>query len=446
MSFQPVRCVAAWFVASSCMAVACSDDRPAPPGSGGSCSACADASAGGASSDAGGSAATPSGGDAGASGGAQGGTGGAAGNAASAGAAGTSAVPECGNGVREEGEACDGSDFGDLSCASYGFSDGELSCDACAASASACSGTELCSDGADNDGDGNADCDDGDCGEECVDFCTSPTPLANGVFTTGAIDGQLAPNASSCSPGPETGQLVFAYDAPLSGVAELFLEGASSELTLSARTTCGESATELACVDSGNGTLDRLLTVAVTQGELVYVIVESPDRDVPSTFSLIASAREVVCGDGYADLAEECDDGNFEDSDGCSNACAFQPDEEEPNATLQTANSYAPPEFFGAIASADDVDVISVSLSAGQHLVVETFDLGDGACARLELDDWIDVLDGAGNVIESDDDDGIGFCAALVTSPLGAGTHYVRVRASGAAQSFFYRLQIRVEG
>jgi cysteine-rich repeat protein len=188
-----------------------------------------------------------------------------------------------------------------------------------------------------------------------------------------------------------------------------------------------------------------LLTVPVDQGETVYVVVESPNRDVVSAFQLMAVAHEVVCGDGYVDLNEECDDGNAVSDDGCSDTCVFLSDETEPNATIQAADVYLEPVFFGEIASASDVDVVAIDVGAGQKLIAETFDLGDGACGRHELDDLIEVLDSSGSPIASDDDGGIGFCAALVTDALGAGTYYVRVRASGVAESFLYRLSVRLE-
>ncbi len=40
-----------------------------------------------------------------------------------------SATAECGNGIRETGEACDGPDFGGFTCASIGYASGTLSCE-----------------------------------------------------------------------------------------------------------------------------------------------------------------------------------------------------------------------------------------------------------------------------------------------------------------------------
>ena len=48
-------------------------------------------------------------------------------------------VPECGDGVIEGDEQCEGTDFGGKSCSSYGYSRGSLSCNSCRISKSGCS-------------------------------------------------------------------------------------------------------------------------------------------------------------------------------------------------------------------------------------------------------------------------------------------------------------------
>lgn len=419
------------FAALLALTFACGEARPGPT-VGTPCESCADAAAGSGNSGGSASGAAGSVSDAGLAGA----------GGADAGDAGTFPSAECGNGVQEGEEECDGSDFGGLSCASFGYSEGVLGCNACSADVRACSGTEVCSDGADNDGDGSADCADADCAAACEDFCSAPTPLLEAQTAVGQIAGQNAIASSSCGPSGDSARVVFAYTPAYTGVAEAFLSGATAPLALSAHDSCGPSASELDCSNGVGGSSERFLTLAVTQGVPLYLVVESAGSDLPSSFQLVAASREVACGDGYADLAEECDDGNFSDSDGCSNSCVFQPDEVEPNDSPQEANAFVPPDFFGAIDGADDDDLVSISISAGQRLSAETLDLGDGACARLELDSWVDVLDSFGTVIASNDDGGTGFCAALVTEPLNAGTHYVRLRASGAATSFQYRLRL----
>jgi hypothetical protein len=72
--------------------------------------------------------------------------------------------PVCGDGVRSGGEACDGVFLAGVDCVSLGAGTGDLSCgDDCAFDTAACAEPEVCDDGADNDGDGGADCEDRDC-------------------------------------------------------------------------------------------------------------------------------------------------------------------------------------------------------------------------------------------------------------------------------------------
>jgi hypothetical protein len=61
----------------------------------------------------------------------------------------TQSGPVCGDGVIDDGEACDGDAFGDATCVSEGFVGGELSCDdTCKIDTSACVGELMCNDAA----------------------------------------------------------------------------------------------------------------------------------------------------------------------------------------------------------------------------------------------------------------------------------------------------------
>ncbi len=100
--------------------------------------------------------------------------------------------PECGNGILEYGEECDGEDLDGESCESMGFEDGDLHCsDSCTFDTSECTGeTVLCGDGIIDEGE---DCDGDNLGEEncrtqgfdggtltCDDTCS--------FDTTGCVD------------------------------------------------------------------------------------------------------------------------------------------------------------------------------------------------------------------------------------------------------------------
>ena len=93
------------------------------------------------------------------------------------GSGGNEITPQCGNGITEAGEECDGESNCGTSCTLLDVS----------------SGVETnCSDGVDNDGDGAADCDDTDCSADAA--------CADG---DGGEDGETACTGDDCDSGSD---------------------------------------------------------------------------------------------------------------------------------------------------------------------------------------------------------------------------------------------------
>lgn len=431
------------------------DERPAY-GVGGTAGASGSAgSDGGGASGQGGSAGT--GGSSGASGssgsGGNSGSAGTSGSSGSAGSAGSAsdAAPDvvsvCGDGVAEADEACDGADLRDQNCVSFGFDQGTLACADCNIDTRGCSGDERCSDGRDNDGDFRVDCNDSDCTTDCASSCSAPTLLsdpAQGI--SGVTNGHASELTPSClQSGLTSGrELVYRITAAHTGVLETIVTSSGPDFNVSVRGTCGSAPSELGCVDrsAGAGGTERL-RVAVTQGEQVFIIVDGSGSSEAGAFVLSAASRAVVCGDGNRDLDEECDDGAKVSGDGCSSTCHLEANETEPNGTVIQADAYDATPFFASISPAGDVDVFAVTVTKpNTKLTAETFDLGDGACAKLLMDTFVEILDTNGStVLASNDDVLTNFCSSASKDGLPVGKYYVRVRGVEGS-TFPYALSV----
>ncbi|MDI1451801.1 hypothetical protein [Polyangium sp. 6x1] len=247
-----------------------------------------------------------------------GGTGGAggAGGASSSSSSGGGGNPNCGNGVIDPGEQCDGAEFGGKTCASIGLGSGSLLCNPhCGIVASGCVPKELCGDYKDNDQDGLTDCTDDTCFMEavCLDSCFAPKSLVVPGWINADTSGRPNLESASCSSvsGPEA---IFEVVIPENGTFVATMNSFSSDLSLSIRTTCGDSASEIACNNDGNpnsGNADRVV-MEVVQGQKLYVVVDGAAGDT-GFFDLNVDMPqpESFCSDFWDDDVDgyiDCDD------------------------------------------------------------------------------------------------------------------------------------------
>jgi cysteine-rich repeat protein len=434
-----------------------------PSGTGGSSGSAGSGTGGSAGSAAGGSA-----GSSGGSGGATGGSGGSAGSAAggsagsgaaagasgSGGSAGTDggagsggtggsagASSQCGNGVLEFGEQCDGTDLGGKTCTGLGFDSGTLACKNCSLDVSSCVGKEDCFDGVDHDGDHAIDCADSDCTAVCADPCGTAITLADPADVTGNTTGHATVAAPSCArSGSQAPAIAYKFTATQTGMLDVLL-ASSQALVASVRTTCSDAGSESYCGETSQ------TSAPINQGDTVYIVVAGRNTTDAGKFELAVRSRVPACGDGVLDSGEECDDGGKVDGDGCSATCTVESDETDPNDDSTNASPYADP-FHGQITPAGDVDYVKVDVTtAGASLTADIYDYGDGACYKNLLDSYIEILGTDGTtVLASDDDGGSGLCSHAVASNLAAGTYYVMVKASdsGFTPTFPYVLHVSV--
>lgn len=215
---------------------------------------------------------------------------------------------------------------------------------------------EACDDGNTNAGDG--------CDASCALESNPPNTCATArelVFTetgpgsfaavassstlqlTGNQDfGSSATNAGICSaPGPDA---YFKIVAPAAGVLRVRAHSDAFDAVLGLRSTCSLNTRPLACANGGGVGSEELLVRSVQANEELFVIVDSPSFPAyaycgtPTSgaawcdslvarglFDLDVQLAPPTCGDGlYTGGAEQCDDGNLIDGDGCSATCTSE--------------------------------------------------------------------------------------------------------------------------
>lgn len=221
---------------------------------------------------------------------------------------------ECGNGVAEPGEACDGDDHGGKTCLDYGFAGGALGCnEACHAIGKDCTVFESCADDKDNDRDALVDCDDAECVEAaaCTDPC-SISILTDGHENVQFLDvvGNSTALVSTCS---EPGDRVSVVKVVPAAVGDLRLR--SNRSNIAVRTDCADPAMEIACEvpTMGPSTPNTGIRLYhVIPGEVYWVLVHSAEGEDPSLYIDMLDS-EMICDDGIDDDYDgliDCDDGD----------------------------------------------------------------------------------------------------------------------------------------
>jgi hypothetical protein len=335
----------------------------------------------------------------------------------------TDAPEDCGNGVLDAGEACDGAALNGQTCAGLGHDGGTLACTA------ACTFDESgCTDDPDDCGNGVLDA-----GEQCDGAALNGQTCA-GLGHDGGTLGCTAActfDESGCTDAPEdcgNGVLDAGEDcdgAELNGQTCAGLGHDGGTLDCTAACTFDESGCTDVPEDCGNGVLDAgeqcdgaelngqtCAGLGHDGGTLACTAActfdESGCTDAPDD-----------CGNGVLDAGEACDGAELNGQTceglgydggtlGCTAACAFDTsactgtppcadDAYEPNDDQATAAALAAGTYALVLCNADggEEDWFALTLLAGQVLVVTAdFEHDD-----LDID--LDLLDGAGVELDS---------------------------------------------
>jgi cysteine-rich repeat protein len=167
---------------------------------------------------------------------------------------------------------------------------------------------------------------------------------------------------------------------------------------------------------------------ALAAGRYFIRVQEDGDNATIPAYEIRASMELAACGNNILELAatEQCDDGNTNNGDGCSEVCRL---EAEGTASAPGA------VFSGDISPAGDVDLYSVTVTQGQFLRAELSN-GAGGCPG---DTVLELISTDGNTtLGTDDNDGPGSCSLInpltdsFAANMAAGTYFLRVRAFNA--------------
>lgn len=149
---------------------------------------------------------------------------------------------------------------GDGTCAS------NENCDSCAPDCGAC----VCGNAACN---ANEDCDacPADC--SCVS-CASATDVAIGAQAAISISGAVDSIDGTCAPGPDPERVLRVTQGAAEGFVRVRVEASGFLLALSARRTCEDAATEIACVRQASLDDQVELQVFVPANAAHYFVIE----------------------------------------------------------------------------------------------------------------------------------------------------------------------------
>ncbi len=190
--------------------------------------------------------------------------------------------------------------------------------------------------------DDGEECDDGNTasGDGCSATCRSEAATPSGACPgtalvlaapaanrrTASVQASTAQTGSSfesttCG-GKGGNDAAYSFTSDLDGVATIRVTS-TFDAIVSARATCVDAASEIRCKATPSGAGSAEIAVPVAKGQTTYVVVDGA-QGTGGTFRLDVSIGETRCGDGVAEVPEQCDDGNETSGDGCSAACQLE--------------------------------------------------------------------------------------------------------------------------
>jgi cysteine-rich repeat protein len=157
--------------------------------------------------------------------------------------------------------------------------------------------------------------------------CDDPIRITSGTFefSTEGAGNNHGNYAGSCtspySMESPADDVVLVASVPARGIIEVSLDGLGWDEVVALVTDCAASSTS--CQSFGDVPADVSWGNASDEARDIFIIADGYSSSAYGPFVVEVEIREVVCGDGVIE-AEECDDGDSDDDDGCSSDCAIE--------------------------------------------------------------------------------------------------------------------------
>jgi len=226
----------------------------------------------------------------------------------------TCQLEACGNGVVDSGEGCDDGN-GDNT-------------DACPDGVGGTCEPAICGDGFIHAT--VEECDDGGTanGDGCSSTCAIETPECLDAWTLTCGDSDSWNNGGfgstdvidtySCSGWDESGpEYTYLFIAAASENVTIGLSAMAVDLDIFVIDDQGGVCDPTNCLDVG----ETSVTFAAVAGTTYYLVVDGYLGAVGDYTATLVCPSTPGCGDGTVDMGEDCDDGNFDDTDACVTGC-----------------------------------------------------------------------------------------------------------------------------
>lgn len=179
---------------------------------------------------------------------------------------------------------------------------------------------------------------------------------------------------------------------------------------------------------------------AVAAGTYYIRVNETGDNAPIGRYYLRARVLAPGCGNTILEDAEQCEDGNLADGDGCSSTCTFE------QVLAVTLPTVAPIVFGNSIDPSYQRDAILLNVSSESYLFAQTFapTIASGRCDGT--DTAIRLFAADGTQLGADGDSGVDLCS-FINAPgyarLAAGAYWLAVEESGMDRSIpYYELSV----